>query len=122
MSAVATAEAVSVSDARRCRLVPVTGASINEIEAAEQKRWMVCGSASRRSSPSVFLGITFATIRHGWLGLAITAIVVDIFVLVWLAMTLGHKRAHRRAAQRRSLTLAARRRPDRGDRNRLPGR
>ena len=34
-----------------------------------------------------FVGMVFATGDAWWMGLAITAIVFDIFVLVWLAMS-----------------------------------
>ena len=59
MSAVATAEVVSVSHPA-AELVPVAGASVNEIEAAEQKRWMVWFGLPALVA-AVFLGITFAT-------------------------------------------------------------
>jgi hypothetical protein len=85
MSAVATAEVVSVSHPA-AELAPVAGASVNEIEAAEQKRWMIFFGLPALVA-SIFLGITFATGQAWWLGLAITAIVFDIFVLVWLAMS-----------------------------------
>ena len=34
-----------------------------------------------------FVGMVFATGEAWWLGLAIATLVVDIFVLIWLAMT-----------------------------------
>jgi hypothetical protein len=85
MSAVATAEAVPVSDPAP-ELAAVAAPTTYEIEAAEQKRWMVFFGLPALVA-SIFLGITFATDQAWWLGLAITAIVFDIFVLVWLAMS-----------------------------------
>ena len=74
MSAVATAQAVSVSDVAAA------------VEAAEQKRWMIAFGIPAVVA-SFFVGLTFATGQAWWLGLAITAIVLDILVLVWLAMS-----------------------------------
>ncbi len=85
MSAVATTEVVSVSHPA-VELAPVATASVSEIEAAEQKRWLICFGLPALVA-AVFVGITFATDQAWWLGLAITAIVFDIFVLVWLAMS-----------------------------------
>lgn len=85
MSAVATAEAVPVSDPARA-LKPVAAASTVEIEAAEQKRWLIFFGLPALVA-SIFVAITFATGQAWWIGLAITAIVFDIFMLVWLAMS-----------------------------------
>jgi hypothetical protein len=82
MSAVATAEAASVSE-----LAPATvGPSTYEIQAAEQKRWLVWIGIPALVA-SLFVGLTFATGDAWWLGLAISAILADIFALVWLAMS-----------------------------------
>jgi len=85
MSAVATAELIAVNDA-----VPVhevhTAVSTYEIQAAEQKRWMVWFGLPALVA-ALFVGATFGTGQAWWLGLAIAAIVFDIFILVWLAMT-----------------------------------
>jgi hypothetical protein len=86
MSAAATAEAVSVSDAIPVHAVVHKGLSTFEIEAAEQKRWMTWFGTPVLIA-AVFLGLTFATGDAWWLGFVITTIVLDIFVLVWLAMT-----------------------------------
>jgi hypothetical protein len=86
MSAAATAEAVSVSDAVPVHLVAPKGPSTFEIEAEEQKRWMTWFGIPAVVA-AAFLGLTFATGDAWWLGLVIAAILVDIFVLVWLAMT-----------------------------------
>jgi hypothetical protein len=86
MSAAATAEAVPVSDAIPVHAVPTQGPSTFEIEAAEQKRWMTWFGIPALVA-AIFLGLTFGTGDAWWLGLAITAIVFDILVLVWLAMS-----------------------------------
>ena len=87
MSAVATARAVPVSDvAAPVVAVPAAVRSTAEVEAAEQKRWMIAFGVPALVA-SVFVGLTFATGQAWWLGLAITAIVLDILVLVWLAMS-----------------------------------
>ena len=87
MSAVATAQAVSVSDvAAAVEAVPAAGPSTSAIEAAEQKRWMIAFGIPAVVA-SFFVGLTFATGDAWWLGLAIAAIVLDILVLVWLAMS-----------------------------------
>jgi hypothetical protein len=86
MSAAATAEAVSVSDAVAVHAVSPLGPSTYEIEAAEQKRWMTWFGTPILIA-AAFLGICFATGEAWWLGLVITTIVLDILVLVWLAMS-----------------------------------
>jgi hypothetical protein len=85
MSAVAAADALPLSDAAPVHEVPSLG-STYEMHAAEQKRWMVWFGLPALVA-SLFVGLTFATGDAWWLGLAITAIVADIFVLVWLAMS-----------------------------------
>ena len=91
MSAVATADRKSPSDAPEVHGAPTVdaariAASISEMHAAEQKRWMIWFGLPALVA-SIFVGLTFGTGDAWWIGLAITAIVVDIFVLVWLAMT-----------------------------------
>jgi hypothetical protein len=85
MSAVATAEVMPLSDA-----VPVhevyPSASVAEIHAAEQKRWMIWFGLPALVA-AVFVGATFGTGQAWWLGLALAAIITDILVLVWLAMS-----------------------------------
>ena len=50
------------------------------------KRWMIWFGIPALVA-SIFVGAAIGS-GHAWIiGLAITAIVVDIFVLVWLAMT-----------------------------------
>ena len=86
MSAVATTEAVAVSDAIPVHLAPVHGSSAQQMNAAEQKRWMLWFGIPALIA-SVFVGLTLGLNQAWIMGLAITAIVIDIFVLVWLAMT-----------------------------------
>jgi hypothetical protein len=86
MSAVATAEAVPASDAVPVHLVAPAGMSTYEMHAAEQMRWMVWFGTPVLFA-SLFFGVAFSTGQALWIGGAIAAIMVDIFVLVWLAMT-----------------------------------
>jgi hypothetical protein len=85
MSAVAAAELTSVSDALPVHEVRAA-LSTYDIQAAEQKRWMIWFGLPALVA-ALFVGATFGTGQAWWLGLAITAIVCDIFILVWLAMT-----------------------------------
>jgi hypothetical protein len=85
MSAVATAEALPENDAPAVHAVPAA-VSVYEMHAAEQKRWMIWFGFPALVA-SVFVALTFGTGQAWILGLAITAIVCDIFILVWLAMT-----------------------------------
>jgi len=83
MSAVA-AEAVAANDA------PVVAAaavlSPDEINATEQKRWMLWFGTPALVM-AIFVGISLGTGDAWILGLAIGSLLVDIFVLVWLAMS-----------------------------------
>jgi hypothetical protein len=86
MSAVAPADARPVSVAAPV-LTPVEGArSLQEIQDAEQKRWMIWFGLPALVA-SIFVGGALGSGQEWLIGAAITAIVVDIFVLVWLAMT-----------------------------------
>jgi hypothetical protein len=87
MSAVATTDVVPAGDAPpAAHLAPVHGTSVQEMHGAEQRRWMLWFGIPAVVA-SVFVGLTFS-LNEAWImGLAITAIVFDIFVLVWLAMT-----------------------------------
>ncbi len=85
MSAVATAELAPVSDAVAVHEVRAA-VSVYEMQAAEQKRWMIWFGLPVLVA-ALFVGATFGTGQAWLLGLAITAIVCDIFILVWLAMT-----------------------------------
>ncbi len=84
MSAVATTEAVPVTDAS-IHLVE-SHVTTQQMHDTEQKRWMLWFGLPALIG-CVFLGVTFGTGDAWWLGLALTALLVDIFVLVWLAMT-----------------------------------
>jgi hypothetical protein len=84
MSAVATAEAVPAGDA--APLAVAAGSSAHDIETAEMYRWMVWFGLPLLVV-AFFVGMVFATGDAWWLGLAIATLIVDIFVLVWLAMT-----------------------------------
>ncbi len=83
MSAAATAEGVPTSDAT---VAVIPGRSNHEIESAEMYRWMAWFGAPMLVV-AFFVGMVFATGEAWWLGLAIATFVVDIFVLVWLAMS-----------------------------------
>ena len=85
MSAVAAAELTPVSDALPVHEVRAA-LSTYDIQAAEQKRWMIWFGLPALVA-ALFVGATFGTGQAWWLGLAITSIVCDIFILVWLAMT-----------------------------------
>jgi hypothetical protein len=86
MSAVAPVEVVPVSVAPPAPRIVQGGPSLYEIQAAEQKRWMIWFGLPVLVA-AIFVGIVFSTGQAWWMGLAITAIVVDIFILVWLAMS-----------------------------------
>jgi hypothetical protein len=56
------------------------------MHTAEMNRWMLYFGLPVLVA-AFFVGMVFATGHAWWMGLAITAIVVDILVLVWLAMS-----------------------------------
>jgi len=60
--------------------------AINEMQAAEQRRWMTWFGLPALVA-AIFVGGAFATDQLWWIGAAITAILADIFILVWLAMS-----------------------------------
>ena len=87
MSAVAPAETLPVSVAppvlKPAEAVKLT---LHEIQAKEQKRWMIWFGLPALVA-SIFVGAALGT-GHAWyIGFAIAAILVDIFVIVWLAMS-----------------------------------
>ena len=84
MSAVATTDAVPVTDAS-IHLVEGQGTT-QQMHDTEQKRWMLWFGLPALIG-CFFLGVTFATDTIWWLAAVLTALLVDIFVLVWLAMT-----------------------------------
>lgn len=84
MSAVAT-DAASLTD-NPIHLVEPGVPTIQQIQDAEQKRWMLWFGLPALVA-ALFTGVCFATGDAWWLGLAIAAIIVDILVVVWLAMS-----------------------------------
>ena len=84
MSAVATTDAASLTTP--VHLVESHGSSTQEMYDAEMKRWMLWFGLPALVC-AIFVGITFATGDAWWLGLAIAAILTDILVVVWLAMS-----------------------------------
>jgi hypothetical protein len=86
MSAVATAENVTTADAAHLHVVEGAVSAEQEMHTAEMNRWMLFFGVPVLVA-AFFVGMVFATGDAWWMGLAITAIVFDIFVLVWLAMT-----------------------------------
>jgi len=86
MSAVATAENPTTAGASDLHVVESTVSAEQRMHAAEMNRWMVCFGVPILIA-AFFVGMVFATGDAWWMGLAITAIVADIFVLVWLSMS-----------------------------------
>jgi hypothetical protein len=86
MSAAATAEAVPAGEAALAPAAGGPGLSTHQVETAEMYRWMLWFGAPM-IVVAFFVGMVFATGEAWWLGLAIATFVIDIFVLVWLAMT-----------------------------------
>lgn len=86
MSAVAPVEVVPASVAVPAPRPVPAGPSIYDIQAAEQKRWMIWFGTPVLIA-AIFVGAVFGTGQAWWIGFAIAAIVVDVFILVWLAMT-----------------------------------
>jgi hypothetical protein len=86
MSAVAPAVNVSSSVAAPALELARTGPSDFEIQAAEQKRWMLWFGTPALFA-AIFVAAALGTADTWWIGLALGAIGVDIFVLVWLAMS-----------------------------------
>jgi hypothetical protein len=64
----------------------VPSAEVEEVQAAEQKRWMTAFGIPLIFM-ALFVGLSFATGDAWWLGLAIASLLVDIFVLVWLCLS-----------------------------------
>jgi hypothetical protein len=85
MSAVASSRSTPVNLSVVAAEPPV-GRSQHEIEAAEQKRWMTW-FGSPALVAAIFVGAVFGTGQEWYLGLAIAAIIVDIGVLIWLALS-----------------------------------
>ena len=62
------------------------GRSAHEIEAAEMSRWMIWFGTPVLIA-SIFVGITFGTGHELWLSGSLISIMLDIFVLIWLALS-----------------------------------
>ena len=86
MSAVATAENVTTVDTPHLHAVESSVSAEQEMHTAEMNRWMLYFGLPVLVA-AFFVGMVFATGDAWWMGAAITAIVVDILVLVWLAMS-----------------------------------
>jgi len=86
MSAVATAETLTTADTPQLHAVEGTLSPEAAMHTAEMNRWMLYFGIPALVA-AFFVGMVFATGHAWWMGLAITAMVVDIFVLVWLAMS-----------------------------------
>jgi hypothetical protein len=86
MSAVASSEVVHPSVAVAVPRAVSALPSLHEIEAAEQKRWLTWFGLPALCA-AIFVGLVFGTGQEWYLGLAVGAIVVDIAVLIWLAMS-----------------------------------
>jgi hypothetical protein len=85
MSAVATAETLETADAH-LHAVESTASAEQTMHTAEMNRWMLWFGLPVVVA-AFFVGMVFATGDAWWMGLAISALLVDIFVLVWLAMS-----------------------------------
>jgi hypothetical protein len=86
MSAVASAGTAPTSVAVPVHESAKAPLTTYEIQAAEQRRWMIWFGLPALVS-ALFVGAVFGTGKEWFLGPAIAVIVLDIFVLVWLAMT-----------------------------------
>ena len=86
MSAVATAENATTADAAHLQVVEGAMSAEQRMHTAEMNRWMLCFGVPVLVA-AFFVGLVFATGNAWWMAAAITAIVFDIFVLVWLAMS-----------------------------------
>lgn len=84
MSAVATAETLTTANTPHLHAVP--GGVSADMHTAEMNRWMLFFGIPALVA-AFFVGMIFATGEPWWMLGAITAMVVDIFVLVWLAMS-----------------------------------
>jgi hypothetical protein len=86
MSAVAPAETLATPHTPQLHAVESAASTEHEMHTAEMNRWMLYFGVPALVA-AFFVGLVFATGDAWWMGLAITAIVVDILVLVWLAMS-----------------------------------
>ena len=86
MSAVATAETLTTADPAHLHAVEGTASAEQKMHATEMNRWMLWFGVPILVA-AFFVAMVFATGDAWWMGLAIAALLVDIFVLVWLAMS-----------------------------------
>ena len=86
MSAVATAENLTTADATDLHVVEGTASAEQHMHTAEMNRWMLCFGVPVLVA-AFFVGLVFATGNAWWMAAAITAMVFDTLVLVWLAMS-----------------------------------
>jgi len=86
MSAVAPAETLATPQTHHLHAVESTASTEHDMHTAEMNRWMLYFGVPALVA-AFFVGLVFATGDAWWMGLAIAAIVVDILVLVWLAMS-----------------------------------
>ena len=86
MSAVAPAEISATPQTPHLHAVERAVSSEQQMHTAEMNRWMLFFGVPALVA-AFFVGLVFATGDAWWMGLAISAILVDIFVLVWLAMS-----------------------------------
>ena len=86
MSAVATAETLTTADTPQLHAVEGAVSAAAEMHTAEMNRWMLFFGLPALVA-AFFVGMIFATGDAWWMALALTAFGVDIFVLVWLAMS-----------------------------------
>jgi len=86
MSAVATAENVTTAEAAHLHVVEGAASAEQQMHTAEMNRWMLYFGVPVLIA-AFFVGMVFATGHAWWMGLAIAALLVDIFILVWLAMS-----------------------------------
>ena len=86
MSAVATAENATTADAAHLQVVEGAMSAEQRMHTAEMNRWMLCFGVPVLVA-AFFVGLVFATGNAWWMAGAITAMVFDTLVLVWLAMS-----------------------------------
>jgi hypothetical protein len=86
MSALASSESLSVNLAVASPVAALVSHSTQELEAAEQKRWMTWFGLPALVA-AFFVALVFGTGDEWYLGLAVGSIVIDIGVLVWLALS-----------------------------------
>jgi len=86
MSAVAPGEILSTSQTPHLHAVENVRLTEQQMHTAEMNRWMLFFGVPALVA-AFFVGLVFATGDAWWMGLAISAILVDVFVLVWLAMS-----------------------------------